>query len=353
MLKNNQKVAIYMEEHIYSEYGKMGMGALRYLKNDIVCVIDKKYSGSNINEHYPSLKSVPIVKNLESAINLGAEVLILGIAPTGGKIPNNWLPVIKNALEKKISIVNGLHDLLEKRYASLLKNDEQWIWDVRVPKFEPKIAEARAASLNNIRLLMVGTDMACGKMTTALEIYSWAKKQKLKTGFVATGQIGITITGDGIPLDAFKVDHACGAVEQKILENSEKDLIIIEGQGSLLHPGSTATLPLMRGSCPTHIILCHRAEKENLRYPENIKIPNLKKFIQLNENVASVYGTFCETKCIGVSLNTSKLSEKEAKETIKKISKKTELPVTDPIRFGVELICKDLLKDLKKKRLNK
>ena len=348
MLKNNQKVAIYLEGHIYSEYGKMGMGALRYLKNDIVCVIDKKHSGSDINEHFPSLKSVPIVKNLDSAVNLGSEVLILGIAPTGGKIPNDWLPIIQNAIEKKLSIVNGLHDLLGKRFGDLLIKDNQWIWDIRVPKFEPKIAEARAASLNNIRLLMVGTDMACGKMTTALEIYSWAKKQKLKTGFVATGQIGITITGDGIPLDAFKVDHACGAVEHKILENSDNDLIIIEGQGSLLHPGSTATLPLMRGCCPTHIILCHRAEKENLRYPENIKIPNLKKFIQLNENIASVQGTFGKTRCIGVSLNTSKLSEKHAKKVIKKIKESTGLPVTDPIRFGVEIIFEDLLKILVK-----
>ena len=103
---------------------------------------------------------------------------------------------------------------------------------------------------------MVGTDMACGKMTTALEFFSWFKEKGLNTGFIATGQIGITITGDGIPLDAFKVDHACGAVETKVLENSNKDLIIIEGQGSLLHPGSTATLPLIRGSCPTHLILC-------------------------------------------------------------------------------------------------
>ena len=47
------------------------------------------------------------------------------------------------------------------------------------------------------------------------------KQNKLKSGFIATGQIGITITGDGIPLDAFKVDHACGAVERKVLENEK------------------------------------------------------------------------------------------------------------------------------------
>ena len=128
-----------------------------------------------------------------------------------------------------------------------------------------------------------------------------------------------------------------------MLEYCENDLIIIEGQGSLLHPGSTATLPLIRGSCPTHLILCHRAEKQNLRYPENIKIPNLKKFIELNQNLAHVFGSFPLSKCIGVSLNTSKLDENEAKKVINETAKITGLPVTDPVRYGVDEICLSLL----------
>ena len=93
------------------------------------------------------LKSVPIVKNLDLAIDFGMEVLILGIAPSGGKIPSGWIPVIKNALSKKISIVNGLHDLLGQRFKKLIVNKDQWIWDVRVPKFEPQIATGKAANL--------------------------------------------------------------------------------------------------------------------------------------------------------------------------------------------------------------
>ena len=88
MLHKKYKVGIYMEGHIYSEYGKMGMGSLRYLENEIVCVIDSEYHGTNINNHHSSLKSVPIVKNLDLAIDLGMEVLILGIAP--------WDNVLKN-----------------------------------------------------------------------------------------------------------------------------------------------------------------------------------------------------------------------------------------------------------------
>ena len=169
MLKRRHKVAVYMEGHIYSEYGKMGMGVLRYLENKIVCVIDSKYSKTDINDHYPNLKPVPIVNDLESAIQLKAEVLILGIAPSGGKVPSDWYPVIKMALSKGLSIINGLHDLLQDRFSNLISKKNQWIWDVRVPNFVPEIATGKAAKLNNKRLLMVGTDMACGKMTTALK----------------------------------------------------------------------------------------------------------------------------------------------------------------------------------------
>ena len=120
MLKKKQNVAIYMEGHIYSEYGKMGMGVLRYLENKIVCVIDSKYSKTDISDHYSNLKPVPIVNNLDSAIQLKAEVLILGIAPSGGKVPSDWYPVIKMELSKGLSIINGLHDLLQDRFSNLI-----------------------------------------------------------------------------------------------------------------------------------------------------------------------------------------------------------------------------------------
>ena len=256
MLKENQRVAIYLEGHLHSEYGKMGIGAIRYLPNKIVAVIDSKNADSDISSQHDISKNIPIVISLKQAIDLGAEVLILGIANSGGKILDEWIGLIKEALEKGLSLVNGMHDQLADRYNDLIQHDNQWIWDVRVPQFVPDIGSGKAMTLNNIRVLMIGTDMGSGKMTSGLELFSMAKKDGYKSSFIATGQVGITITGKGIPLDAYMVDHACGAVEKVIMDEKDKELIIIEGQGSILHPGSTATLPLMRGSCPTHMILC-------------------------------------------------------------------------------------------------
>ena len=344
MLKSDQKVAIFMQGYLHSDFGKMGLGVLRYLTNPIVGVIDSEHAGSNINLEYDLDRDVPICATLNEVIEKGAEVLILGIAPSGGEIPQNWMPVIKLAILKGLSIVNGLHENLNYQFNKHTQNNlNQWIWDLRIPKSVSNVATAKANDLANKRVLMIGTDMAVGKMTAGLEIYHWAKQRKIGAGFIATGQIGITIMGKGVPLDALKVDHACGAIEQLVIDQKDNDLLIIEGQGSLLHPGSTATLPLMRGSCPTHMILCHRADKTTLRNPESIQIPNLKEFIQLNEAMASVCGTYGHPKVIGIALNTAKLSLEEARESIRKVEKETGLPVTDVIRFGVEKITKGLL----------
>ena len=339
MLHSSSKIAIYMEGHLLTDYGKMGHGVLRYLTNPIVAVIDSENSGKNIKDCLPIDIDVPVVNNIDIAISKGAEVLILGIASSGGKIPQKWFSVIDRAIIKGLSIINGLHDELAIKHKDSLKKN-QWIWDVRIPQFIPKIAAARALKTNNKRILCVGTDMACGKMTTSLELFKWAKENKIKSSFIATGQIGITVTGKGIPLDAYKVDHACGAVEQMVLKEHQSDWVFIEGQGSLLHPGSTATLPLMRGSCATHLILCHRADMTNLRPPaEHVKIPNLNTVIKLNETLANACGTDKKTKVIGISLNTVDLDSQAALKAIDYWESETNLPVTDIIRFGPEKIA--------------
>ena len=148
-----------MEGHLLTDYGKMGHGVLRYLTNPIVAVIDSENSGKNIKDCLPIDIDVPVVNDIDIAISKGAEVLILGIASSGGKIPKPWFSVIDRAIIKGLSIINGLHDQLAIKYKDSLKKN-QWIWDVRVPQFIPKIAAGRALKIKNKRILCVGTDMA-------------------------------------------------------------------------------------------------------------------------------------------------------------------------------------------------
>ena len=348
MLRANQKLALFCEATMGQPNTKMAEGILRYGPNECVAVIDSKATGKSLKDFWKLDTSLPIVGTLNEAIALGAEVLVLGTAPSGGRLPESWKEVILHALDSGMSVVNGLHDKLQPIFSDKLKLD-QWIWDLRTPVGDlPQIGGARAADLKNTRVLMVGTDMAIGKMTAGLEIYKHLKDNNHNVNFLASGQTGVAIMGAGIPLDAYSVDHAGGAVERMVLESSKNDIVIVEGQGSLLHPGSTATLPLIRGTCPTHMILCHRARMTHLdtirKNSENlIKVPPIKDVIALNEAVASAAGALFKSKVVGICLNTRELDETSAHAEIEKLEAESGLPVQDPVRFGAAKIANTLI----------
>ncbi|MDT0539790.1 DUF1611 domain-containing protein [Croceitalea sp. P059] len=341
MFVSSKKMCIYMEGALDNDSGKMGFGLMRFSKHPIVAVIDSKFAGMTVRQAVGLPYDIPVFGAVEEGVKQGSEIIVLGIAPSGGRFPSEWDEPISTALKSGLSLINGLHDDLNARFGHLLTNKEQIIWDVRKPAGSYPIAKAKAAELKSKRVLMIGTDMAAGKMTAGLELYAALKEQGLKVGFVPTGQIGITLMGNGIPLDAIKVDQAAGAVEQAVLEQSDKDIIIIEGQGSLAHPGSTATLPLLRGSQPTHMILCHKAAHSHLRYPvSHVSIPPLDEFIALNEAVAKVCGSLHTAKTVGVALNTTGLNDSEAMQKVAHAEELTGLPTSDVVRFGTDKLVK-------------
>jgi uncharacterized NAD-dependent epimerase/dehydratase family protein len=329
-----------MESELAGTFAKMCRGILRYSPNPVVAIIDSHFAGKDVKDVIESPRSAPVVATIAEAKALGAEALVLGIATPGGRIPEAWYQAIDEAVANGLSIVNGLHDRLAPRYTKLAEG--QWVWDIRIEPEGLGSGQGEAAKLPNKRVLMIGTDMSIGKMTSGLEIYRAARNKGIKAEFIATGQIGITVVGRGIPLDAIRVDFATSAVEREVLAAREAELVIIEGQGALIHPGSTANMPLIRGSCPTHFILCHRAGQETLfRFPE-IKIPPLLDYARMYEDLAEACGTFARPKTVAVALNTQRLNDAEAKEAIAKMAEKTGLPVADPVRNGAELLLSAL-----------
>ena len=342
MLRRDQKLAIFMEGAVFGYGGKMGFGILRYSPNPVVCVIDSQTAGQDIKDIAGVPRSCPIVASVEDAIALGAEVFVLGIAPPGGLIPSPWFHSIDQAVEKGLCVINGLHDLLGPRYPTL--GDDQWIWDIRIEPADLKPGTGQASTLPNRRVLLVGTDMAVGKMTAGLEIYRTARERGIQAEFVATGQIGITITGAGVPLDAIRVDFSTGSIEREVMRYREADLIIVEGQGSLGHPGSTATLPLLRGSMPTHLVLCHRAGQKSLTTLSHVPIAPLGDLIRLYEDLATVSGLFPRPTTVGVALNTAHIaSNSEAIHACRDLEQELGLPCVDPVRHGTQILVDRLM----------
>ncbi|MFB2977765.1 DUF1611 domain-containing protein [Microseira sp. BLCC-F43] len=339
MLKNHQKVAILLHEGILGPQGKTGLTLLRYSEASIVAVIDRECAGKSLPELTRIPRDVPIVASVTEALAYAPDVLGIGIAPSGGILPEEWQAEIKEAVAAGLSIVNGLHTPMANNpeLKSLLK-DGQWIWDVRQEPAGLGVASAKARSISCLRILTVGTDMAVGKMSTSLELNKASQKRGLRSKFLGTGQAGIMISGDGIPLDAVRVDFAAGAVEQLVMRNADNEILFIEGQGSLLHPGSTATLPLIRGSQPTHLILVHRAGQSHIRNHPQVPIPPLPEAIKLYESVASAAGAFKPAKVAAIALNTGHLDDTAAIGAIAQIQAETNLTCTDPVRFGAEVL---------------
>lgn len=347
MLTKQNKVIIYAQDSFGGESAKTGIGFIRYGLCEVVAIVDKKLAGKSALDVVGDLPEIPIFASVEEAKKNrpDADVLLIGIAPAGGKFPSEWLSDIKTSINLKLNVVNGLHDFLENisEVKKLAEKQKVFIWDVRKYKGELLIANAKVLGLPMQVILTVGTDAAVGKMTVSLELAKAAREKKYSAEFVATGQTGMMISGDGIPIDAITGDFMAGAIEQQLVKVSKKkcDFAFVEGQGSILHPGwSGVTLGLYHGSLPHKLILCHKAGNKHLKNTR-VEIESLKQFIKVYEDISL---PLRKAKVVGIGLNTMGLKQEDALNAIKEAEDETNLPADDVIRNGGGKLFKSCLK---------
>ncbi len=348
MLTSDSRIAVLLHEGIRGTQGKTGLALLRYRPDTIAAVIDRQCAGESLTTLTGISCQAPIVSSVSEALAYQPNVLAIGIAPSGGALPDPWLTELKQATAAGLSIMNGLHTQMSAipELKDLLKQG-QWIWDIRQEPLGLKVGSGEARSLPCLRVLTVGTDMGVGKMATTLELDRVAQKRGINSKFLGTGQAGIMIAGDGIPLDAIRVDFAAGAVEQLVMRYGyDHEMLLIEGQGSLMNPASTATLPLIRGSQPTHLILVHRAGQTHIRTFPDVPIPSLQNAVHVYETVAAAGGSFAPVRVVGIALNTAHLDDEAARTAIAHAQQETKLPCTDPVRFGADLLLEAILKPI-------
>ena len=331
-------MAIYVQDEFGKGSSKSAEGVLRYASNPIACCIDSKTAGKSIKAVVGIDCPAPIVGSIEEALKLKPDALLLGTAWSGGKLPQAWREDIIQAVKAGLHVVNGLHDFLseDEEIAALAKKHGVALYDVRRPPDNLPVGNGRVLKTDNIVVLTVGSDCSVGKMTTTLEIQKSATKKGVQSSFVATGQTGIMIAGRGIAIDRVIGDFMAGATEQMVLQaGAEAELVLVEGQGSISHPGfSGVTLALLHGSAPQALILCHRPARKCLKSTE-FPIADLNRLIQSYESVASYLRP---AKVIAVALNTQDLNEEEAKQAIAETQATTGLPTTDSVRFGADVL---------------
>jgi uncharacterized NAD-dependent epimerase/dehydratase family protein len=344
-----RRLVILAEGNFGFHHGKTAVGVIRYGPDDVVAVIDSTQAGGNVSEILPG-KDIPIVALLAEALACRPppDTLLIGIAPTGGKLPASWRATILDAIAAGLDVHSGLHTFLgeDPEFAAAAEAAGTRIVDYRRPPDRMETAVGRRHDPGKRVLLTVGTDCAIGKMSVALELRAAAQAAGRSASFVPTGQTGMMIDGWGAAVDRLISDFAQGTVEWMVEEGERRgDWVIVEGQGSLDHPAySSVTLALIHGATPHAMILVHKAgqtEHDFDHLPDaSFPIASLPSFIELHERVA---GLVAPSKVVAIALNTSAIaSDDDARAEIRRVAEETGLPTGDPVRFGGASLWADI-----------
>lgn len=271
----------------------------------------------------------------------GARTLVLGIANPGGRFPDWLIGDALTAIRAGLNLACGLHqrlcDVPELVAAAAAAGVS--LFDVRDAPETLPVGNGRRRPGN--RLLTVGTDCSVGKMYATLCLRDALRARGIAADFRATGQTGILIAGEGVPLDAVIADFIAGAIETLAPARDDDGWDLIEGQGSLFHPAfAGVSTGLLHGAQPTALVLCHDPLRPHMRGLPHYSMPGLAECLEANLRVAKL--TSPDVRAVGIALTTAKLDEASARRLCAETADALGLPCTDPYRFGAEPII-DLL----------
>jgi uncharacterized NAD-dependent epimerase/dehydratase family protein len=327
------KIVILTEGKSNPLDAKTACGIIRYRPGEVAALLDSTRKGRTAGEVLGIGGPIPIVGSLAEV--QGADTLLLGIAPAGGGLPEAWRPVIREAIERGLDVVSGLHFFLsdDPELSALARARGVRLQDVRRPPPGVTVSRNAARDLACFRIHAVGNDCNCGKMITSVEVNEGLRRRGRRSEFVATGQTGILISGWGVAVDRVISDFVAGAIERVVLDHRDAEFLLIEGQGSLVHPlFSGVTLSLLHGCAPQAMILCYEAGRKEVRHAR-MPMPPLREVLEIYERMA---GIILPSKVIGISANTRLLSPAEAEREVRSAEDELGLPATDVIRFGAE-----------------
>jgi uncharacterized NAD-dependent epimerase/dehydratase family protein len=347
-----RRLVILAEGNFGFHHGKTAMGVIRFGTDRVVAVIDSTQAGRNVREWLgdSGRYDIPIVASLNEALGFlpRANALLIGIAPTGGRLPDDWRRVILAGIRSGLDIHSGLHTFLadDPEFADAARNAGVRIVDYRRPPDRYETSVGRRHAPGTRVLLTVGTDCAIGKMSVALELRRAALAAGRRASFVPTGQTGMMIEGWGVAVDRVIADFLQGTAEWLVEEGEARgDWVVVEGQGSLDHPAySSVTLGLIHGTTPHAMVMVHKPGLTGHDFDHlpdaSFPIASLPSFIELHEHVAALVAP---SRVVAVALNTSLIADDdEARRVIAASAAETGLPSDDPVRFGGERLWREI-----------
>ncbi len=323
---------------------------LRYRGDEVIALLDSTQVGQTAEALLGTGGKTPVVATIEDALALSPDnppdTLVLGISPAGGKIPEEWRPTLLDALHRGMSIVSGLHEFLsdDSEFASVADAHGAKLFDVRKNN-EREVATRLGIDEKCLRLLTIGQDCSVGKMVAAIEIARGLQKRGIDSKFVATGQTGIMVEGDGSPIDCVVSDFINGSVENLVRQNQHHEVMVVEGQATITHPRfSGVSTGLLHGTNPHGMIFCYEVGRQTIRGMEHLPLPTLRSVVDAYEHLAA-FGH--PAKVIAIAMNSRRVSADEAGAERERVRAELGLPVADPIRHGTGDLL-DAIETLKK-----
>lgn len=320
--------------HFGSMSSKTANAALRYTPERVAAVLDALRAGQTAARVLGFGGDVPVVATLDAGIARGATAVLVGIAPAGGRLPDAWRALIARAARAGLDVWSGLHTYLadDALIADAARAGASRIVDLRRPPAGLTVSTGRAREVDATVVLTVGSDCNIGKMTTQLQLRDAMRARGVRVAFAATGQTGILVEGWGIAVDAVVADFIAGAAERLVLEAAgHGDVVLVEGQGSIIHPSySGVTYGLLHGSLPHAMVLCHQPSRRTISNHPWVPLPSLPELVRMHEAAAA---PLRPAPVVAVALNTVDLDAAGARAAVDRASAETGLPATDPVRF--------------------
>lgn len=337
---SKRRLIILTEGHSDPVTAKTASCILRYRPEEVVALLDSAQAGRTSQELLGVGGATPIVANLDAAPE--ANTLLIGIAPSGGRIPPSWREVILDAINRGMDVVSGLHEFIsdDERFAAAAIRSGSKIVDVR-KNDEHDVSHRKNLREECLRIHTVGQDCSIGKMLVAVELTGALKAAGHDAKFIATGQTGILVEGDGVPIDRVIADFVAGAIEKQVLAHQHHEILVVEGQGSISHPKySAVTLGLLHGCAPHGMILCYEAGRTHVHGMEYVPLQPLALLRDVYETVASLVSP---SKVIGIAINSRRLNADQAAQERERVSREFGLPACDVIRDGPDDLVQAIL----------
>jgi uncharacterized NAD-dependent epimerase/dehydratase family protein len=335
-----RKLVILTEGHTEPITGKTASCVLRYRPEEVVALLDSTQAGRTTQELLGVGGATPIVARLSDAPS--ADTLMIGIAPSGGRIPPAWRAIVLEAINHGMDVISGLHEFIADtpEFVAAAKKSGSRIVDVR-KNDENDVAHRLNIREECLRIHTVGQDCCVGKMLVAVELTRALKAEGHDAKFIATGQTGIMIEGDGVPIDRVISDFVNGAIEKQILAHQHHEMLFIEGQGSLSHPKySAVTLGLLHGCAPHGMIMCYEAGRTAIHGMEYVPLTPLDQLCAVYETMANLISP---SKVIGVAINSRRLNKEEAAAERDRVRRELVLPACDVVRDGPDELVQAVL----------